>query len=146
MIPATRIMATSKAIIGKTKDGAEKIPVSERVNEFILNISAAIGSRCESNYGSASNQNPDHRLKLGSQPSVRTLQRLIPALKTLAWIRAGGRDCEVTIEHVKLLCCDWLRHRILPAPSAAGVSVDDIIKGVIKDATEQDARNEKALG
>ena len=146
MIPATRIMATSKAIIGKTKDGAEKIPVSERVNEFILNISAAIGSRCESNYGSASNQNPDHRLKLGSQPSVRTLQRLIPALKTLAWIRAGGRDCEVTIEHVKLLCCDWLRHRILPAPSAAGVSVDDIIKGVIKDATEQDARTENALG
>ena len=145
-IPATRIMATSKAIIGKTKDGKEKIPVPERVDEFILNISAAIGSRCASNYGSATNQNPDHRLKQGSQPSVRTLQRLIPALKTLAWIKAGGRDCEVTIGHVKLLCCDWLRHRILPATPSAGVSVDDMIKGVIQDATEQDARNEKALG
>jgi MoxR-like ATPase len=145
-IPATRIMATSKAIVGKTKDGKEKIPVPERVDEFILNISAAIGSRCESNYGSATNQSPDHRLKQGSQPSVRTLQRLIPALKTLAWIKAGGRDCEVTIEHVKLLCCDWLRHRILPATPSAGVSVDDMIKGVIKDAMEQDARNEKALG
>jgi MoxR-like ATPase len=138
-IKATHIMATSQAI-------KKNISVPEKVDEFILNISTAIGYRCKPDYGTAINQNPDHRLKQGSQPSVRTLQRLIPALQTLAWIKAEGKKCEVTIDHAKLLCCDWLRHRILPATSSAGVSVDDIIKRVIEDATEQHNQNEKGIG
>jgi hypothetical protein len=136
-------MAAIRAIDGKSQDGKEMIHVPDRVYQFILNISAAIATRCEPKYGSVKDQNCDHRLKPGSQPSVRTLQRLIPALKTLAWINASGRDCQVTIEHVKLLCCDWLRHRIHPDNANAGGGVDEIIKCVLENAIEQDSSSGK---
>jgi MoxR-like ATPase len=139
-IPATRIMAAIRAIDGKSQDGKEMIHVPDRVYQFILNISAAIATRCEPKY-----DNLDQRLERGSQPSVRTLQRLIPALKTLAWIKAQGKDCKVTIEHVQLLCYDWLRHRILPVNANAGDRVDEIIKFVFEEAMEQDSRSGKAL-
>ena len=129
-IPASRIMKTAKAIVGKNADDKEFIPLHEEVMPHILCISEAIKDRCQPNYNKA-----EHRLKQGSQPSVRTLQRFIPALKALAWIEAKGQKCEVRSSHVKKLCCDWLRHRILPANPSSGVSVDDIIKDIYNEVT-----------
>jgi len=131
-IPASRIMATARTIVGKDTDNNDAIPLHKEVMPLILNISEAIKNRCQPNYVTV-----EHRLKQGSQPSVRTLQRFIPALKTLAWIEAEGRGCEVRNSHVQKLCCDWLRHRILPANPSAGVSLEDIIKGVFKEASEK---------
>ena len=140
-IKATSVIAASNTILNQGQDGKDAVPVPQSVIDLILEIASVINLRC----GVKSNKDRDgtdippwQMLKQGSQPSVRTLQRLIPALKTLAWIEAKGQSSEVNSSHVRRICCDWLRHRISPANPAEGVKVDDIIKAVFKVACENE--------
>ena len=127
-IGATRIIAASKAIFGRQPDNSDNIRIPPEVEEVILNIPTVIGKRCEPSY-----QNKD-RMKQGSQPSIRTLQRFVPALKTLAWVESKGRAPQVKVDHVRKLCCDLLRHRILLTYEAEAeeVTSEDIITRIIE--------------
>jgi MoxR-like ATPase len=138
-IPATSIIAASRAVLrGQKPGGGESVEIPAMIEEVILNLADGIGRRCEPNYGQREGERTEERLKEGSRPSVRTLQRLFPALKVLAWIEAAaeGRNPKVEISHLRKLCCDWLRHRILPVEPVDNRTIDQWILNSLDDAIE----------
>jgi MoxR-like ATPase len=61
-------------------------------------------------------QEHDDKLRPGSAPSPRTLQKLIRAMQVQAFVESEGKrdQVEVTPEHFKAIATDLLRHRIFP--------------------------------
>jgi|GEM_PF-209992 len=136
-IPATSIIAASRALQRKQRPGlGESVEMPPVIEEVILNLADGIGRRCEPDYGQREGERQEERLKEGSRPSVRTLQRLFPALKALAWIEAEGKNPKVEISHLRKLCCDWLRHRILPVEPVDDRTIDQWILNSLDDAVE----------
>jgi MoxR-like ATPase len=136
-IPATSIIAASRVVLrGHRPGGGESVEMPPVIEEVILNLADGIGRRCEPDYGQREGEREEERLKEGSRPSVRTLQRLFPALKVLAWIEAEGKNPKVEISHLRKLCCDWLRHRILPVVPVDDRTIDQWILNSLDDAVE----------
>jgi MoxR-like ATPase len=87
------------------------------------------------------------RLKEGSKPSPRSAQKLIGALKALAFIESvenggNGGFC-ITQEHLKKIGPDYFAHRIFPKDEQMDLKAkSDLVNDIIRDAI---ARKDKGL-
>lgn len=79
------------------------------------------------------------RLKEGSKPSPRSAQKLIGALKALAFIESvenggNGGFC-ITQEHLKKIGPDYFAHRIFPKDEQMDLKAkSDLVNDIIRDA------------
>jgi len=96
-------------------------------------------------------EDPKEKLRPGSTPSPRTLQKLVKVMQIQAFVQAK-EDEEVTVrpEHLRPIAADLLRHRIFPENlegannSEKEAELNRIINTVVEEALEQHSQDTQA--
>ena len=96
-------------------------------------------------------ENPKEKLRPGSTPSPRTLQKLVKVMRIQAFVQAK-EDEEVTVrpEHLRPIAADLLRHRIFPENlegannSEREAELNRLINTVVQKALEQHSQDTQA--
>jgi len=96
-------------------------------------------------------ENPKEKLRPGSTPSPRTLQKLVKVMQIQAFVQAK-EDEEVTVrpEHLRPIAADLLRHRIFPENlegannSEREAELNRLINTVVQKALEQHSQDTQA--
>jgi len=87
------------------------------------------------------------KLKPGSIPSPRALQRLIGALKVAAMIRTGGdENTHVEMADLRTVAVDFFRHRIYPARDDESLIIEKLIKDIVDEGIEHSVQITKVRG
>ena len=113
----------------------ETIPTDAEIIELLLGIAAAIQRRvdgCQNKKDAVPSER--ERLKRGSRPSIRSLKKLMSALKVHAFMRGSDK---VETRDVKVLAGDFFRHRIFPMLPMNNDEIDELIGRIVLEAVER---------
>lgn len=126
----------------------KRIEVGEDIKDLLIKISTLIKKlTTDEGVGEIQKQYKNKtgvlfRLKEGSTPSPRSLQKFMAGLKSIAfidWAKSGGNGAPiVTIDHVRKLAKDYFSHRITPMdddnqdPKILGTLVDAVVADSIQ--------------
>jgi MoxR-like ATPase len=159
------VFKSSKGSSGSQKLSAPKIPISqiaeaiEVVRKFgevkgeenkVLNqkvLEPLIQNICDiveehivgGKYNDGKEIPASSRLKEGSKPSPRSAQKLIGALKALAFIEGAMKEdlssVQITEKHLRMIGQDYFTHRIFPVREDLGLSErNELVNKIITEA------------
>jgi len=142
-LPGVRVTEVVKA----RKAIQKELNIPNNILYLLIDIADAFEQMCPESEKFDDNTPDEWRLKMGSRPSPRTLQKLARTLKVLAFMSAEGtfsneRKIEPQIANIREIACDLLRHRIFPEEQLSSRKVDELILATVNKAIETHSRKQ----